>query len=69
VAAKLQGDSGAGPSTSTASAHACFNRLGDMLIVGQARGGAISVLDVATLRFLDVVKVSIGSCMWARLQS
>lgn len=30
---------------------------GDMMVVGQSRGGVLTVVDVATLRFMEVVKV------------
>jgi hypothetical protein len=34
-----------------------FSTTGDMIIVGYAKGGLITVLDTNSLRFLDVVKV------------
>lgn len=34
-----------------------YSSSGDLIIVGQSKGGILSVLDSKTLRFLDVAKV------------
>jgi hypothetical protein len=37
-----------------------YSSTGDYIIVGQSKGGILSVLDARTLRFLDVAKVRMG---------
>lgn len=50
-------DAGAAGAQGGQQAVAAFNSSGDTIFIGHARGGLISVLDTASLQYLDVVKV------------
>lgn len=63
--AMLAGADGDAPAAGKGpSAVVKFSSSGDMLFVGHAKGGLISVLDVPSLSYLDIVKV----CVLLRLK-
>jgi hypothetical protein len=50
-------EDGAQPPQPTVGGVAVYSSSGDYIIVGQSKGGILSVMDAKTLRFLDVAKV------------